>query len=785
MDTSNLQFSSEIIEKIKKFYNSTSELLLLCGFSGCAKSELLNATLEDLEENTLVFKHLCFEHTTIDDFLLNFYDAFRKFSLEKKVSLKKSIGEGFAQKVSFYFKNIEKKSLIIVDNYELVSKNLEILNFLAHISKFENTKLVLVSRNKEINFFINQELKTQIIEIEPNSKSAFKQKLEEVSINLKTDILDEFYELSGGYELYLRMVVRYSTLTGISIEDLLKEFKRKETDFSQFVISKVVSLVPSMYFEFLKNLSAINHAVSIDFINFYNLGDTKQIEYLNRNLLISRSDSDIIIKGYFKEYFLNTFSVQEKFKIFRTLVEIYEQELTKSPRERLLRLSRESIRKQIEMVKRNIPQIGKQIKVEQNNFSYISLSQEGSNPWFDKSLMDKKQQLITRKKDMPKKKSAISRTNYMSDEDKAILKEYRKRKFEQEQTKLIENQQIDFNSALRMAQTYEENYQYSKANEILAKLKNQADDEQIKIEILNHLAHNSEKLNNFENAIDYYSQIASLHLLGKDYQNYFKTILECAILYKNLYRFNSAKEEFLKIVSSDEEVNPLIRANAYLGLGDVSESENSIQEALEYYKLAYEFAPKEEEALNAEIDFKRALLYDDMQDFDTALLYYQKNINSTQNSAKNKWLSQSYINSGLIYAYQNNQKQAVKYIKNALETDKKDDNISGVYFASRELAKIYEGTDIELALEYMHQALDCAKQIHDTFKIAFAHLEIGDLYYNFNQNELALENFFKAKKALGDNISKENSEIISLRINDMKIKMLPSEFNRIEAKYAE
>ena len=70
MDTSNLQFSIEIIDKIKKFYNSTNELLLLCGFSGCAKSEILNKTLDDLDENTLVFKHLCFSHTTIDDFLL-------------------------------------------------------------------------------------------------------------------------------------------------------------------------------------------------------------------------------------------------------------------------------------------------------------------------------------------------------------------------------------------------------------------------------------------------------------------------------------------------------------------------------------------------------------------------------------------------------------------------------------------------------------------------------------------------------------------------------------------
>ena len=50
MDTFNLQFSNEIINKIINFYNSTNELLLLCGFSGCSKSEILNKTLENQDE---------------------------------------------------------------------------------------------------------------------------------------------------------------------------------------------------------------------------------------------------------------------------------------------------------------------------------------------------------------------------------------------------------------------------------------------------------------------------------------------------------------------------------------------------------------------------------------------------------------------------------------------------------------------------------------------------------------------------------------------------------------
>ena len=380
METSDFQFSNEIIDKINYFYNSSDELLLLCGFSGCAKSEILNKTLENPDENTLVFRHLCFENTTIDDFLLNFYDSFRKFSLEKKVSLKKTMGESFKNKVSFYFKNINKKCIIVIDNFELVENNVEILNFLSHIASFENTKVVLISRNNNVDFFIEQNLPLQIIEIQPDTKEIFKEKIEKEKIEIDENTLNELYELTEGCKLYLRMVLRYSQITGLKISELLLEFKKRNEPFSNFVILKLISLVPSAYFAILKNLCAINHAVSIDFINNYNLGDTRQIEYLERNYLISRVDNEIILRNYFKEYFVSTLSLQEKYKIYSRLVEIYEQELSKSPRDRILRLSRESIRKQVEMVKRNIPSLGKQTNISRENFSYISLAQEGSNP---------------------------------------------------------------------------------------------------------------------------------------------------------------------------------------------------------------------------------------------------------------------------------------------------------------------------------------------------------------------------------------------------------------------
>ena len=396
--------------------------------------------------------------------------------------------------------------------------------------------------------------------------------------------------------------------------------------------------------------------------------------------------------------------------------------------------------------------------------------------------MDRKQKYLDKKRELQDKKLA-SKRNFLSEEDALILKEYRRKKYEEEQIEKIQNYEFDFLEEFKKADELEQNYQYAQANEILSTLKSKTDDIKTKIEILEHLAHNSEKLNNYEHALDYYTQTSSLHLLNNDYEKYYHTVLEVANLYKNLYRFSSAKEEYLKIINSDKPVSNSIKTLAYLGMGDVFESENSINQALEYYHLALDFADSQNQNTLCEIYFKMALLYDDTQDFDNAINFYLKNIDTTTNTNLNKWLSQSYINIGLIYSYLNNSSQAKSYIKLALETDENDKNLAGIYFASRELSRIYEEDNLELAIEYLNKALDCAKEMHDEFKEAFAYLELGDLYYNFNQDEMALINFFEAKKALGANILEENEQIINQRINDMKIKMLPTEFQRIEANY--
>ena len=83
------QFNNSIINEIRNFATSSFDLLFMSGPKGSNKSETIEKVSKELQEKNLVFSHFCFENSVIDDFLLNFYDALRNFSLAQKISLKK------------------------------------------------------------------------------------------------------------------------------------------------------------------------------------------------------------------------------------------------------------------------------------------------------------------------------------------------------------------------------------------------------------------------------------------------------------------------------------------------------------------------------------------------------------------------------------------------------------------------------------------------------------------------------------------------------------------------
>ncbi len=801
MDENFTKFNTRILNQIHDFINSRDDLLYIGGFQGCGKSEIVNLALKNIDENILLFRHLCFENSVIDDFLLGFYDNLRYYSINKKINLKKSLTENFAQKVSFYFKNLDKNCLIIIDNFNLISKNSEIMDFLSHLGKFENVKLILISRVLDSDFFEDKGLKFATVEIEPNDYFTFKLKVEDsLEIFDEADI-EELYRQTKGYELYLSMTLRYISTVNITLKEFVEEFKKRQMEFSDFLLSKIVSLVPSIYLPFLQNISCLNHSVKIDFIEHYNLGDISLVNYLYRKLLISKFDDEIYLKDYLKQYFLSGLSVKEKINNYKNLIEIYEKELAKSPKDRLLRLSRESIRKQIEFLKTKVPNVsGLGIAEKKQDFSYIQQTRTAGMPWYTKLAKLKKQgfKAVNDSDNETKSNSnGLFGEEILSDEERVLIEEFRKNKEKGATGVRFEN---TGNGAdiLKHAQKLEEQYDYTGAISILEGIKNKVQDKNILSNIHLKLAQNYTKINDFEASLKNYQSTFDLQKSLNNEAQCAEIKLEIAELYKKVYRFKKAKE-YLKDVAENKFAPKNTVSKAFLTLGEIYEMENDFKLALENYEkadAASDLDNKDYE-LSSEIYFKTALLYDDGQNTEKALEYYQKSIDEakkTRTANENRFLSTCFANMGLIYTeswaentaadgFEEYFKKAAESFEVALEIDKKEQNQNGIYFASRQLSMLYRDVEPEKSAEFLQGTLDAATALGDNFKTALSLLDLGDYNYNIMNNRLALINYFEAQKALGTSISDENKERISTRINDMKIKMEKSEFREIAEKY--
>jgi Cdc6-like AAA superfamily ATPase len=137
------------IDIICDFLQENKKLLLVNGFAGTGKSEIINFVLSNMLPNVLVMNYICFETTILDDMLLSFFELFRNYALEGKIVPPKIKVENFTQKINSYFNSIENPIIIVLSSFQSILKEnkQEILNFIEHLSKYPNIKIILSSRS--------------------------------------------------------------------------------------------------------------------------------------------------------------------------------------------------------------------------------------------------------------------------------------------------------------------------------------------------------------------------------------------------------------------------------------------------------------------------------------------------------------------------------------------------------------------------------------------------------------------------------------------------------------
>lgn len=749
MDELFTKFYSVHINEIHAFLDSDSDVLYITGYSGSGKSSVLKSAIKSYNEDILKFHHLCFKGTVTDDFLLSFYDTFRNYAIREKIALKKNPEEGFMDKVSFYFKNLEKKAVVIIDNFEAVTNEEEITDFLIHIAGFSNVKVIVISKNPTCSLVENPTISLEKIYFEKINFFEFQEVLSEHFKDEDGSLIEELYNATDGYELYLKMVLTYLDSTFTPLKSLMEEYREKGIPFGDFIINKQISLIPNNYYPLLENLSCIYHNVPVDFIETYSLGDIKQFSYLISRFAVSEFWGTYYIKSYLRKYFSENISLQKKVEIYNKLISIYENELKKSPKDRILRLSRESIRKQIVFLKESAPKVQKINSTP--TFNYVAQAIVNNPNWFvtEANKPMRGMNSLRRKKEQKKEK-------IQNFEPKEILK-----------NSLYEEMMAEAENLISQ-------YQFKEAIDKLNEIKPIAKKFLEKVNVYSKIANCATKLNDNNLALSNLRELCEICLTEGDSDSWAKYRIEIGKIYRKLYAFSRAKTCFEEIIKKEEYISKKTIALSRLSLGDIYELENNFEDALNEYKIAHDLIIENEgefDPILPEISYKTASLYDENGYFDEAIVEYQKAIEYSNNSNNEFYLAKSYTNLGVILADMGENEEAASYLTSALEISNKTDNYIDTYYIARNIAEIYKTLDPEKVYDYLNLALEYARLSENSFEIAISLIELGDYYYDLKQNEQALICYFQAKTTLGTSASKENMERVTTRINDMKIKL--------------
>ena len=351
----------------------------------------------------------------------------------------------------------------------------------------------------------------------------------------------------------------------------------------------------------------------------------------------------------------------------------------------------------------------------------------------------------------------------------------------------IENEtidnKIDFDNLsstekLNLADSYIEDYKYNEAIKIYLNLL-EKDEELYKNDIYYKLANVYEKIGNLKYSLHYYN------LLKKCYEqlNDFVSLQNINILIAKVYYQSYKSEEAISILNSviTETIDNNIIIAAYTLLGNIYISLSLRDKAYEVYNKAIVLAEQNSELENlSELYFKFALLADENNEPSIAIHYYKKCIESADDN--NKYKSLSYSNLGDFYLDYKEDKLALLNFEKALELDTKNSNNYGIYYAASNIAKLLLKLNCETAFSYLEKAKSAATKSDDLFAMANSGLHLGDFYSNNKEYEKALKEYFSVLNLVKDKFSKENTQKILIRIDDLKYKIGETEFNEL-SKY--
>lgn len=771
-----LENNTNQINDLVKFFHNDSKLMLVNGFLGTGKTRVVDHVTKFFSPQTVVLRYNCFETTILDDILLSFFEDFKNLAVQNLIKQPRAKYQNFTQRVEAYFDALENPVVVIINSFEAVLKNnrQEILDFIFHLSSRKNIKIILIGRVFSYDDFEGK-ISYDRISILALDKSIFEKFLRERGIKLIGPVSDELYRYSRGYFFYTDLTTKVINARGLSLIDFLKGYTKSFLSYNDFILREAMSFVDPVSGHLFRFLTIMRHPVSLRLLMTIGLYNEERIRYFLANEIISPEKNMIYLQDYFKEISQNSISETVAIKLHQACVDLYNTQLPLKPFERDLLISRQTMRSEIEYHSMFIPQkpaFRPDIQQEASPLQPETVSSAKQTP---DSLQNPQE---------PDKEEKIKNITFIFDseeDEQKVMTEIANsiNKFIDYSNKTLtpEDDRLSLAGLINAARNAENDYNYKKAIAYCQRALLCKDDDDFYTflpSVYTKLAQNYRKLSDWFNALRYYDLALEFYTSASDIEKINEMKLEIAEIFYITFKHDKAKE-LIKEVLETSNISNEIRIKANIAMAAICNED--IRTAYMCYRTALELVePLTDKKLLTELYFKFAVCCDDLDETETAVIYYKKCIDIDKN---NPHLSSAMSNLAAIFDETAMPELAQKYYTESLKIDEADKNYNGIYISSMKLAELNRNKSPEKTVEYYQKAIKSAGALNEVFYLTSAYTELGDFYNNHRKIKFALKNYLSALKSAQNNFTPDNIAKIEQRISDIKIR-LGSKYNELE-----
>lgn len=765
-----LENSLKQAEEIYDFLSDSEKLLLVNGFKGTGKNALCSYVCKFLNNDVLKLNYKCFETTISDDILLSFFRQFKAYAQQNFIQIPNIKYENFAQKINAYFETVKTPILITISSFDdILKSNFEdIINFIRHITSYDNVKVIIISKKPDLNNFEIPYKKVTMLALE---KAIFEKYLRAENFKQTGPLSDELYKHTRGYYFYVSLSIKIMKHYETGLFEFLGGFGKSLMTFNDYVLREALSLVDPVSGHLFRFLATIRHSVSKSLLEKLHLYDEEKIRFFTDYMLLSYDADCIYLKNYYREIAENSIPENVSIKLHQGCVDLYNTQLPLKPFERDIMISRQTMRNEIEYHEMFIPR--KPI-VEEN---IIVQTPEETQPQIQQEIPKQaEEQTFEAKEEQIQKMSFI-----FDDDDTGVLdtiansiETYIHKKDEKLKQENTENS-FSLNKLIITALNEERQYNYAHACALYTKALTRKNDSELQVrlaEIYEGLARNNQKISNWFEAENYYKSAYDAYIERNNVLKANEMLYNVANVLYNTFKKANAKEILQKLEHSDLQEEIRIKVNNLMSILNPDKAETYCKKSLE---LNLENIPKE---VLSELYYRYGLICEDKDDINTAVKYYKKCIDLGQKN--NPYLADCYSNIAQLYDDIGQPNDAVKYYLESFKTDGIYGNLNGMYTTSMRLAEIFSIKDYEKAELYYKKALQYAQKLSENFYIITASTALGDFYFNRKKYPYAIAHLKTALNIAKRSNYKENAYKIELRLQDIERFLGEERFREIE-----